>query len=245
VIDRNGDLPYYRQLINFVQSQIDAGVLKEGEQLPSEVALAEAYHVNRHTVRQAFSELCRIGVLYREKGCGTFVAKPLLDCMEYKLSRKNRFTENICQAGGVPGSQVLRAMEMNAPAEVARKLSLGKAENVYVLELLRTVNGNPFLASTNFFPVRLFPEFLGKLMDFISLSDLLDEHYGIQLHRSSCLFRASFPNAQEAAALNVPRNLPVLRVENVLKSQDEVLSQYSVTCYRGDNAKVSVEWEKN
>ena len=242
MIDRNGDLPYYRQLINDIQAQIDAGVLKEGEQLPSENALAESCRVNRHTVRQALSELCRIGVLYRAKGCGTFVAKPLLDCLEYKLSQKNRFTENIRQAGGIPGSQVLRAIEMKAPAEVAQKLSLEATDNVYVLELLRTVNSQSFLVSTNFFPVRYFPDFLSKVTDFISLSALLEVHYELQLYRSKCLFRASFPNAQEAAALNIPRNLPVLRMENVLKSQDGVLMQYSVTCYRGDNAKVSVEW---
>ena len=95
MIDRDSGLPYYYQLMNIVQQHIETGQLKEGQRIPSELEMSSAYRVNRHTVRQAIGELCRIGVLYKMKGRGTFVAKPPLDLVEYRLSPKNSFTENI------------------------------------------------------------------------------------------------------------------------------------------------------
>ena len=105
MIDKASGIPYYHQLMDIVQQQVNMGMLKEGHRIPSELEMSNTYRVNRHTVRQAVSELCRSGVLYKIKGRGTFVAKPLLDLVEYRLSPKNRFTENIYQSGKVSWQQ--------------------------------------------------------------------------------------------------------------------------------------------
>jgi len=42
--------------------------------------------------------------------------------------------------------------------------------------------------------------------------------------------------------LDIPSNMPVLKVENLLKSQDEILIEYGISCYRGDLAKLSIVW---
>ena len=102
MIDRENGIPYYRQVMNLVEEQIATSVFKEGDQLPSETELSGIYGVNRHTIRQALGELCRSGVVYRVKGRGTFIAKRPLNCIEYKLTPKNRFSENILETGGFP-----------------------------------------------------------------------------------------------------------------------------------------------
>jgi GntR family transcriptional regulator len=75
MIDKESHIPYYCQLIEILQQQIASGMLEEGLQIPSEQELSNIYRVHRHTVRQAIGELCRQGVLYKMKGCGTFTGR--------------------------------------------------------------------------------------------------------------------------------------------------------------------------
>jgi GntR family transcriptional regulator, arabinose operon transcriptional repressor len=65
--------PKYEQLKQFVLAEVQAGRLKPGEPLPTEVELAHALGVARNTVRQALGELDRDGVIRRIRGKGTFV----------------------------------------------------------------------------------------------------------------------------------------------------------------------------
>jgi DNA-binding LacI/PurR family transcriptional regulator len=61
------------QIIDFIQKEVQGGVLSPGDQIPSENDFADALQVNKTTVRSAFSELVVMGVLTRIPGKGTFV----------------------------------------------------------------------------------------------------------------------------------------------------------------------------
>ncbi|HWQ61397.1 MAG TPA: GntR family transcriptional regulator, partial [Negativicutes bacterium] len=176
MIDRRSSIPYYCQLMDIVRQQIAGGMLKEGQRTPSEFELSTAYRVNRHTVRQAISELCRAGVLYKMRGRGTFVAKPPVDLVEYRLSSRNRFTENIRQIGRTPGSKLLAWQDVTATVEVAEALGLAVNERVYILDILRLVNGQPFLFSKVHLPAAQLPGFADKVADFRSLSAVFDAY---------------------------------------------------------------------
>lgn len=241
MIDRQSSIPYYCQLMEIVQQQIADGIIKEGQQIPSEMEMSTSYRVNRHTVRQAIGELCRTGVLYKVKGRGTFVAKPLLDLMEYRLSPKNRFTENIYQAGKNPGSKILKQEEVTPPGDAAQALELGAGQAVYALDILRLIDARPFLVSKVYIPVKYMPGLLDNTGHFSSLFALY-EQYGLSPQRVKSVVRASFPTPEEAVALDIPGNMPVLKVESVLKTQDNILIEYNISCYRGDLAKISVDW---
>ncbi len=69
--------------------EIKDGTLKSGDQLPADVAIAERFGVNRHTVRQATAWLESEGLLQIERGRGTFVAD---DVLQYRLGSSTRFT---------------------------------------------------------------------------------------------------------------------------------------------------------
>ncbi|NPV91842.1 MAG: phosphonate metabolism transcriptional regulator PhnF [Firmicutes bacterium] len=242
MIDRENGIPYYRQVMDLVEEQIAAKVFKEGDQLPSETELSGVYGVNRHTIRQALGELCRSGVVYRVKGRGTFIAKRPLNCIEYKLTPKNRFSENILEIGGIPSCRVLKSSQMAAPDQIAELLRLEPGEQVYYFEILRMVNGHPFLISYNFAPVRRVPGMLERLQGLRSLFVVYQEHYGIALTREKTTVHASFPSAPEAVCLQIPTNMPVLKVESVLKDQGNQCIQYTSSCYRGDLVKLDVGW---
>jgi DNA-binding LacI/PurR family transcriptional regulator len=66
-------LPLHAKLREAMRLQIEDGLLKPGELLPSERALREMLNVSRSTVRQAINALIQEGLLLSVPGKGTFV----------------------------------------------------------------------------------------------------------------------------------------------------------------------------
>ncbi len=72
-IHRDSSVPLYTQIAEALRLQIQYEKLKAGENFPSERELAEQYGVSRMTVRQAVQRLRKEGLIYYERGVGTFV----------------------------------------------------------------------------------------------------------------------------------------------------------------------------
>lgn len=69
-------VPIYVQIREQVLGAIGAGLLRPGEQMPTMRQMAVALAVDLNTVRHAYDELERMGVLRLERGRGSFVAEP-------------------------------------------------------------------------------------------------------------------------------------------------------------------------
>jgi GntR family transcriptional regulator len=74
VIDQESSVPIYIQIEDAIHSQIAAGQLRPGEQLPTIRELAAEIRVNLNTVARAYFELDREGVISTQRGKGTFVS---------------------------------------------------------------------------------------------------------------------------------------------------------------------------
>ena len=64
----------YEQLVERLKREIDEGRLLPGAPLPSFRQLAEDMLVSVITVKRAYEELERAGIIFRRQGLGTFVA---------------------------------------------------------------------------------------------------------------------------------------------------------------------------
>ena len=64
-------LPKHERLRAYIMRELDAGRLRPGDALPTELALAESAGVSRNTVRQALAGLERSGLISRVRGRGT------------------------------------------------------------------------------------------------------------------------------------------------------------------------------
>ncbi len=74
-LQREGEEPLYRQLIQQIRAQIDSGDLPEGARLPASRSLAKQLSLSRISVVNAYSELRAAGYLSAQAGRGTFVAR--------------------------------------------------------------------------------------------------------------------------------------------------------------------------
>jgi GntR family transcriptional regulator len=66
--------PLYQQIVDGLKREVSEGRLRPGTMLPSFRGLAEDLLVSVITVKRAYEELEREGILYRRQGLGTFVA---------------------------------------------------------------------------------------------------------------------------------------------------------------------------
>jgi GntR family transcriptional regulator len=64
----------YQQIVDGVRREVSEGRLKPGAPLPSFRGLATELLVSLITVKRAYEELEREGIIYRRQGLGTFVA---------------------------------------------------------------------------------------------------------------------------------------------------------------------------
>lgn len=67
--------PLYMQIIDGIRREISSGRLAPNDPLPSFRELAEDLLVSLVTVKRAYEELERAGIIYRKQGLGTFVAE--------------------------------------------------------------------------------------------------------------------------------------------------------------------------
>src|SRR6476619_740114 len=65
----------YQQIVDGLKKEISEGRLESGAALPSFRQLAEQLLVSVITVKRAYEELERDGIIYRRQGLGTFVAE--------------------------------------------------------------------------------------------------------------------------------------------------------------------------
>jgi len=67
------DVPIYRQLVDSIQAAVKKGNLPAGHQLPTVQELNQKLGIARGTVKRAYDELERIGLVEKVQGRGTFV----------------------------------------------------------------------------------------------------------------------------------------------------------------------------
>ena len=123
---------------------------------------------------------------------------------------------------------------------VAQRLQLNDGDQVVLLETLREVDGRPFCVCSHFLPL---PQFQGVLehYDAGSLHQYIEDSCNTRLRRKESLVSAVIPTKDDCILLNMPHNMPVLRVKSLnVCEQSESPIEYVVTRFRGDAAQLAI-----
>jgi len=73
-VDQNSEVPIYRQIVNAVCADIRSGKLAYGTQLPTVRTLSDQLGLARGTIKRAYDELGKLGMIEMTQGKGTFVS---------------------------------------------------------------------------------------------------------------------------------------------------------------------------
>lgn len=235
-LDRNSFVPLYAQIQQTLRQLIDSGKIGPGAPVPSERELSGQYGVSRMTARQALRALGQDGLVYRERGLGTFVAKRKVDMHTRNLVG---FTEDMRQRGLKPSSKVIFIKREAASPNIADELELKTGDEVFHLERLRLADDTPMAYESNFISAALCPELDRYNLESDSLYRILEEDYGIGMQRADEVLEAASASRCEADYLSIKPNAPVLVVHRVVYSETNKPIESVKTIYRADRYRAT------
>ncbi len=99
-IQTKSGVPIYEQIEQQIKEMILSGSLKEGEMLPSIRALAADSKISVITVKRAYEDLEKEGMIYSVQGKGFYVDNPDLQYMQEKktVSLEGKLSEWVDEA---------------------------------------------------------------------------------------------------------------------------------------------------
>lgn len=93
MIKFNESTPIYTQIIQKIKADIVSGKLQGGDKLPSVREFSENFKVNPNTVQRVFLELEREGIIYSQRGIGTFITNGTELVKQLRITQAQRFAE--------------------------------------------------------------------------------------------------------------------------------------------------------
>ncbi|MDQ3750821.1 MAG: GntR family transcriptional regulator [Acidobacteriota bacterium] len=242
ILRRNDTTPLHAQICEALRLQIQSTELKAGENFPSERELAELYGVSRMTVRQAVQRLRQEGLIYHERGVGTFVSSRKIDVHTRNLGG---FSDEMLSLGLKPSSRVLELKCEPVIEQVARDLNLETNEKVFHLERLRLADDEPMAFEITYLPAELCPELDKADLTKNSLYKILVQNYNLQIHHAAESLEAAAATRFVAKQLGIKTGTPVLVVHRVVFSESNQPIESARTTYRADRYRATFYLSKN
>jgi GntR family phosphonate transport system transcriptional regulator len=177
------------------------------------------------------------GLVRVERGRGMFVHRELLD---YSLSRRTRFTENLRRQGLLPSRQLLTAHAEDASDRVARELRLAAGARVFRIENLSEADGKPVSLMTAWYPAERFAGLLEMLQEGTRTSEILERLGVADYVRTESRVTSQMPSEETARLLRQAPSRPLLCVASVDADLAGRPIKYGETLFSGDRVQLSV-----
>lgn len=246
-IDKSSPVPYYYQMVVVLRELIQ-GIGSESRPddqrnsdfkptpFPSESELAEFFDVNRGTVRHALAVLEREGLIYREKGRGTFLRRRRV---ELDLMTLCSTTEDLKKRGWEPRSLILELSLITPSLHILRSLELAPEEHAWKIHRLRLANGEPISLQWSYIPSRLA---LGLDHHDLggSLYYTLKNEYRIELKSAEQTIRTRAATPEEAKLLQVAEGDALFEIWRLTFDQEQRPVEYLDSLWRGDRYDLRV-----
>lgn len=198
-------LPAYQQVKAYVKAQINLGVWRAGDSVPSEAVLQQQFGVSRMTVNRAVKELAVEGLVTRVRGSGTVVAQ--LHRISSTLAVRD-IHEEVLERGHTHATQVLTVEKVRADAALAQTLKLRTGSTVFHSVMVHFEDGVPIQFEDRHVNPQVAPHYLS--VDFSRTTPTCYLLEQAPLTEASYSIKAALPSALEAKHLAIKRSEPCL-----------------------------------
>lgn len=227
-INKKSPIPIYFQLKQIILNRIKKGEWLPDSPISSERELSEMFGVSRMTIRQALNELVSEGILYREKGRGTFVREQRIE-----QSDAMSFTEAALNQG-LEACNIVKNFEIEvADMSVMERLGLDNYEDVYYIQRFRAIEKMIIGVEEMYIPVK----YIGNIKkdDFKgSVYKLLKDKYDYSIDHVKTTLEAVITGPDELKLFNLKEPAPILKVTAVHVTDKGLNLYYEESLYRSD-----------
>ncbi|MEY2619248.1 MAG: hypothetical protein RL522_2250 [Pseudomonadota bacterium] len=215
--------PLYQQIKGLILQSLQAGEWKPGEAIPSEMDLAARFRVSQGTVRKAIDELAAGNLVVRRQGKGTFVATHSEQQVQYRFLRLK--PDSGQEAGEGPAQRtILECRRLRATADLARLLALRSGDALIQVRRVLAFGGIPTILEDIWLPGAPFKGLSAERLDAWRgpTYAMFENEFGVRMVRAEEKLRAVAADPQQAALLQVDAGSPLLSVERVAYTYNDV-----------------------
>ncbi|MGE4242731.1 GntR family transcriptional regulator [Ramlibacter sp.] len=227
--------PLYQQIKSLILQSLQAGEWKPGEAIPSEMDLAARFRVSQGTVRKAIDELAAENLVMRRQGKGTFVATHAEQHVQY------RFLKLVPDSGdrdseGPALREIFDCKRLRATADVARALALRSGDAVVQVRRTLSFGGVPTILEDLWLPGNAFKGLTADQMASYQgpTYAMFEIEFGVRMVRAEEKIRAVAADASNTALLQVAEGTPLLSVERIAFTYNDVPMELRRGLYRTD-----------
>jgi GntR family transcriptional regulator len=239
LIDKTTPVPLYFQLKNIILDEISKGHYHEGDLIPTEKEIGDAFSLSRTTVRQAITELVSEGKLYRIKSKGTFVSKPKLK--QDFIKRLETFDETIQRLGMTPSTKLLELKIIKAPDEVASVLRLSEGQKCIFIFRVRYADQEPNVLVRTWLSFDRCQFITQHDLEKESLYRILSRNEDTRIAHINRVMEAMSANMEDARILDIEEGQPIHFFTSIGFNRKEEPIEFSQARYRGDRNRFEVD----
>lgn len=216
-IDRDSFEPAYSQLANILRCSMVDGILRPGDQLPSEAQLCERYNVSPMTVRRTINLLVDQGVVIAQQGRGTFVKPVAMSAASFQLGDlQNLFNDPERTTVHLLESSILVADE-----RVSRKLAIPIGRRtIYIRRLLKT-DGEPVFYHREYLVYDPTRPVVEAELEVTALQRLFTGSSETILKHGEISIQATILNDEESRVLQATQPMAAFCLEHLFYDFDE------------------------
>jgi GntR family transcriptional regulator len=226
--------PLYAQIASALASDIAAGTLSPGAQLPPEDGLIDRFGVSRTTVRKAVESLVARGLVEIRRGKGTFVTAPKI---RQNLTELSGFVEDMVAHGRTPTARLLDKRPVAASKAAAGHLGVAPGAQVYRIERVRYADGVAMSFDETYLPLEIGEKVASNDLESEPIFALLEGKYDIPLVEAEYQLEAVTADERVATALGVAIGSAILLIERTSYTEGHRPIDYEKLHYRGDLIK--------
>ena len=227
--------PLYQQIKGLILQSLQSGEWKPGESIPSEMDLAARYRVSQGTVRKAIDELAAEHLLIRRQGKGTFVATHAEQHVQYRFLRLVPDVGDVSHEGPAD-RQIVDCRRLRAGADVGRALGLRSTDSVLQVRRVLAFAGVPTILEDLWLPGTPFKGLTAERLSTYHgpMYALFETEFGVRTVRAEEKIRAVLPEPAQAELLGVDCATPLLSVERVAYTYNDIPMELRRGLYRTD-----------
>ena len=227
--------PLYQQIKGLILQSLQAGEWRPGELIPSEMELAARFKVSQGTVRKAIDELAADNLVMRRQGKGTFVATHSAQQVQYRFLKLHPDAGDL-QGEGRAQRSILECKRVRAPAEIARLLALRSGDTVVQIRRVLAFSGTPTILEDIWLPGHAFKGLTAEQMVTYQgpTYAMFETDFGVRMVRADEKLRAVLPDESQAQLLDVTTQTPLLSVERIAYTYNDIPMELRRGIYRTD-----------
>ena len=241
IVSKKNPVPLHFQIKEILQEMIENEELKPGDAVPTERELCEIQAVSRMTVNKAIMSLVNEGLLYREQGKGTFVAKPKEN---KEIAGLKSFSEVMQDKGLKTETRILFFQIKEATRRIKSVLNLSDDNNkVFEISRLRMSEGEPVAIETVWIPHNLCSDMDRQTIEGKSLYETFKNKYNYFPDKAKQTIEPIILNEDECKLLNQNENALALMFRRTTYIKGEVPIEYTKAIYRSDIYKYELVFQ--